>query len=99
MYFNQRGDKYGQIIHIGIGGWGRLKEAQTVGTETRLTVKENSPESAEKVSFGVVSLRKLFYLELSYFSYCYYYLWLLCSSFLSPDTDEDLFPFSFLHNS
>ena len=46
MYFNQRGDKYRQIIYIGIGGWGRLKEAQTVGTETRLTVKEHSPESA-----------------------------------------------------
>ena len=46
MYFNQRGEKCGQIIYIGIGGWDRLKEAQTVDTETRLTVKENSPESA-----------------------------------------------------
>ena len=46
MYFNQRGEKCGQIIYIGIGGWDRLKEAQTVDTEIRLTVKENSPESA-----------------------------------------------------
>ena len=46
MYFNQRGEKCGQIIYTGIGGWDRLKEAQTVDTETRLTVKENSPESA-----------------------------------------------------
>lgn len=33
MDFNQRGEKYGQIIHVGIDGWYRREEAQIIDSE------------------------------------------------------------------
>ena len=33
MDFNQRGEKYGQIIHVGIGGWYRWERAQIIDRE------------------------------------------------------------------
>lgn len=33
FFFLNRGEKCGQATHVGIGGWDRLEEAQTIGRE------------------------------------------------------------------
>lgn len=33
MDFLNRGEKYGQVIHVGIGGWDGLEEVQTIDRE------------------------------------------------------------------
>lgn len=33
FFFLNRGEKCGQATHVGIGGWDRLEEAQTIDRE------------------------------------------------------------------